>query len=229
MKEKYTSQMVDKIEKSKPTALIARHVNKRFSKYFTAFFANRGLSPNDVTTLSFLVAIAASAFFLAGNYIYIVIAGLLTLLSSIFDSCDGELARLTGKSSIGGRWWDGVLDVIKKDMLFGSIAIGQFLRFNNPLYLIFVFFTITNIYFIEEINGLIQIFLPHSGHSKGNKKPELIVKGDYFGLIDTISVLILVFALIDQLLILLIIMSIFPIPLWLNQIRRGRKRMGGNA
>ena len=89
---------------------ISRHINRRFStRIFTPllFKMNRGITPNQVSILSFIVSIISSVYFFLGHT---VVGALLIQLSSILDGCDGEIARLKFIQSSFGNFIDAVLD-----------------------------------------------------------------------------------------------------------------------
>lgn len=73
-------------------------------------FEKIGATPNQVSVLSFAVAIAASAaFFVATTPTYIA-GALLVALSGLLDGVDGQLARRTGTESAAGDMLDHTLD-----------------------------------------------------------------------------------------------------------------------
>ena len=88
--------------------IISRKINRKFSRPISNFLAkHRFLTPNQVTFLSFLIALSSPLLFL---YKYPLFAGLLAQISSIVDGVDGELARLMRKKSSFGAFFDSTLD-----------------------------------------------------------------------------------------------------------------------
>ena len=87
---------------------VSRYINRRVSLTITCFLVNRGItpSPNKLTVLStifgFITAIVV--------YYNPLIGGILVEVASILDGIDGEIARLTKKSSRFGAFLDSVLD-----------------------------------------------------------------------------------------------------------------------
>jgi choline kinase len=78
----------------KPAGLITRDINARFATtIFTPLLLRiyKGLTPNQVSMLSFIVALISSLSFVLGGAI---IGGLLIQLSSVLDYSDGQIARL---------------------------------------------------------------------------------------------------------------------------------------
>lgn len=73
-------------------------------------FERAGATPNQVSLLSFVVAIGASvSFFLGTTYAYFVGASLVAV-SGLLDGVDGQLARRTGTETAQGDMLDHTLD-----------------------------------------------------------------------------------------------------------------------
>ena len=77
------------------------------------------ITPNQVTLIAFAVAVAAAAGFALGAPIA---AALLLALASVLDGSDGEVARLTYRSSSYGAFLDAVLDRAADGILFTGAA-----------------------------------------------------------------------------------------------------------
>jgi len=87
-------------------------------------FNKLGLSPNFVTVLGIFIGIAAGICFYYQS-LYINIIGMLLLVwANMYDSADGQLARMTGKKSALGR----ILDGLCGDLWFVTIYIAIILR-----------------------------------------------------------------------------------------------------
>jgi archaetidylinositol phosphate synthase len=82
------------------------------------------VTPNHLTTVRLLVGLAAAAAFVPGTYGWSNIAALLLILSNFLDHTDGELARLSGKSSRIGHVYDLASDAAVTILLFIAIGIG---------------------------------------------------------------------------------------------------------
>ncbi len=80
------------------------------------------VTPNHLTTVRLLTGIAAAAAFASG--VWPNLAAILFALSNLLDHTDGELARLTAKSSRAGHLYDLASDAIVHVTLFVSIGIG---------------------------------------------------------------------------------------------------------
>src|SRR4051794_1485931 len=78
------------------------------------------ITPNQVTLIAFAVVVAAAAGFSVGAPLA---AALLVALASVLDGSDGEVARLTYRSSPYGAFLDAVLDRAADGLLFTGAAI----------------------------------------------------------------------------------------------------------
>ncbi len=88
------------------SARLNRPISTRLS---TRLVATR-ITPNQITVISFLLALAGAGLLSLGQYVAGLAGGLLIQLASIIDGCDGEIARLKHLSSPRGAWLDTVLD-----------------------------------------------------------------------------------------------------------------------
>ena len=71
------------------------------------FFRNRGIHPNVITIISIFLGIAAGVCFLQESLRWNVLGVLLLMWANLYDSTDGQLARITGQKTRWGRILDG--------------------------------------------------------------------------------------------------------------------------
>ena len=76
--------------------------------------------PDTVTVIGFLMHIPIAV--LIASRHYYVLAGLLLLVFGLFDTLDGEIARLQGKASPRGMLLDASTDRMKETLLYTGIA-----------------------------------------------------------------------------------------------------------
>ena len=80
-----------------------------------------------------LNSIAASVIIIFSNHFWVF--GILTFLTGIFDGVDGALARLTGKSTKFGAFFDSTLDRISEIVLYlGLFLNSNFFKWGNPVH-----------------------------------------------------------------------------------------------
>jgi archaetidylinositol phosphate synthase len=82
------------------------------------------VTPNHLTTVRLVTAILAAAAFAVGTQKMFIVGGLIFVFSAIFDRADGELARLSGRTSPGGHTYDLISDVAASTLAFMGIGIG---------------------------------------------------------------------------------------------------------
>jgi archaetidylinositol phosphate synthase len=87
--------------------------------------ARTGITPNQLTFTTLALGLVAGGLFATGDGVYGHWAAGIFVLARFLDHFDGELARLTGKSSRLGYYLDYVAGGISYTALFGGIAIGQ--------------------------------------------------------------------------------------------------------
>ncbi|AKH86104.1 transferase [Streptomyces sp. CNQ-509] len=95
-----------------------------YSRYLARWCANRGLTPNQVTTASLATAVLAAGCAATGTRGGFVAAGVLLLLSFVLDCTDGQLARYSLQYSTMGAWLDATFDRAKEYAYFAGLAIG---------------------------------------------------------------------------------------------------------
>ena len=86
--------------------------------------AHTTMSPNHLTTLRCITGVAAAAAFAQGGTAWPVLGGAMFVLSMLLDRADGELARLTGRSSAFGAQYDIAADCGANMLAMLGIGIG---------------------------------------------------------------------------------------------------------
>lgn len=87
-------------------------------------FHKLGVTPNAVTIASIFLGIAAGYFFYFDNLLLNLLGMSLLVWANMYDSADGQLARMTGQKSELGR----ILDGLCGDLWFFSIYLAICLR-----------------------------------------------------------------------------------------------------
>jgi CDP-L-myo-inositol myo-inositolphosphotransferase len=86
------------------------------------------ITPSQITLVAFAAAVAAAVAFVVHAPL---LAAVLVTLASVLDGSDGEVARLTHRSSRFGGYFDAVLDRVADGLLFAGAAI--YLATSNDL------------------------------------------------------------------------------------------------
>jgi archaetidylinositol phosphate synthase len=82
------------------------------------------VTPNHLTTVRLGVGVAAAGAFMHGGYAWMNLGALLLVISNFLDHTDGELARLSGRTSRLGHWYDLGSDALVTILLFTGIGAG---------------------------------------------------------------------------------------------------------
>lgn len=102
-------------------------VIRRLSRRLTPFALRRGLTPNQITMISFVIGLAAAACFAVGDAaagIAVVVGAVLLQLSLVVDCVDGEVARFTRTFTPLGAWLDASTDRVKEFACYAGLAVG---------------------------------------------------------------------------------------------------------
>ena len=75
------------------------HFNRPIGYVWALFFQRFGVHPNVVTILSIILGVAAGVMFYYPDMTHTLIGIFLLMWANHYDSCDGQLARMTGKKT----------------------------------------------------------------------------------------------------------------------------------
>lgn len=87
------------------------------------FFRNRGIHPNIITIISILLGAIAGVCFAQENIRWNILGILLLMWANLYDSTDGQLARITGQKTRWGRILDGFAGDVWFFFIYAAIAI----------------------------------------------------------------------------------------------------------
>jgi len=103
---------------------IQRPWDARLARKLITPLKDSWITPNYLTTVRLGVGLAAAAAFMQGTYGWSNLAALLLILSNFLDHTDGELARISGKSSRIGHVYDLASDAVVTIFLFFAMGVG---------------------------------------------------------------------------------------------------------
>jgi len=86
--------------------------------------ARTPVTPNQVTTVRILAGVAAAVALAYGNQEWSNYGAVLFMLSMLLDRADGDLARMTGRTSPGGHTYDLFADAFCNALIFVGLGIG---------------------------------------------------------------------------------------------------------
>lgn len=103
------------------------------------------LTPNQITAVSSVFRLLSAFCFLGGSRWGMVVGALCYYLAYVIDCVDGPVARLKGKTSTFGRYFDHLSDLVGDLLILAALAYGQGLLF-TPLVLAMLFMHVSESY-----------------------------------------------------------------------------------
>lgn len=103
-------------------AFHAKPYDARLAAWLVRPLIETRITPNQLTLVRFLVGAAGALMFALGERPNV--AALLVVLSNFLDHTDGELARMSGKSSRFGHYFDLASDALVTVGMFVGMGIG---------------------------------------------------------------------------------------------------------
>ena len=89
------------------------------------FFRNRGIHPNVITIISIFLGVAAGICFAQESLRWNILGILLLIWANLYDSTDGQLARITGQKTRWGRILDGFAGDCWFFFIYFAIAVRE--------------------------------------------------------------------------------------------------------
>jgi phosphatidylglycerophosphate synthase len=97
--------------------------DQRLARMLVAPLRHSGVTPNAITTVALALGLIAAWLFALGGSAA-DLGALLFILACLFDHADGELARMTGRTSTFGHYYDLTADALVLSALFVGIGAG---------------------------------------------------------------------------------------------------------
>lgn len=110
---------------------ISRIFNRPISIKISELLLKTKMTPNQISLISFIVSFLGALFFYFGDYVFLVVGGLLVHLSSIIDDCGGEVSQLKLSESKYGDWLDTVLDRYADAIIILGMIHGHWILHND--------------------------------------------------------------------------------------------------
>jgi phosphatidylglycerophosphate synthase len=103
---------------------LPRTWDARLARHLVAPLKDTRITPNYLTTLRLFVGLIGAVCLARGGYKWSNAGALLIVVSNFLDHTDGELARISGKSSKLGHYYDLASDALITVALFLCMGIG---------------------------------------------------------------------------------------------------------
>ncbi len=94
-----------------------------FSFLITPWLASAGVAPTVVTMLSFVVVLALPLLAYWGGGAGHLWLGFAAIAVGVLDCIDGDIARVTGRTSRFGQYCDFIVDVVYRPAMYGAIGL----------------------------------------------------------------------------------------------------------
>ncbi|MGZ7046223.1 MAG: CDP-alcohol phosphatidyltransferase family protein [Candidatus Aminicenantales bacterium] len=121
----------------KPTdSFISRTFNRPISLFLTRPLIWLGIKPNPLSVVCLAIGMASCWFIAQGGYVNSALGAFLFEFASIFDGCDGEVARLTYRTSKFGGFVDMVGDAVIFVLFFACLPVGLYRSSRRPVWLV---------------------------------------------------------------------------------------------
>ena len=120
----------------KPTDGIFARLNRRVSIPLSRQIIRFPITPNMVSLFTLGVSFMAGLFYACGGYLNMLLGAMFSLLASILDGCDGEVARLKLQESDFGCWLDTICDYPYYLFIFAGMTIGLTRKSRTREYLV---------------------------------------------------------------------------------------------
>lgn len=135
MSSNHTSNQLQATFKSQDTEeWLDIHFTRPLGLLWARFFRHFHIHPNVVTILSIILGAAAGVMFYYPDMVHTVIGILLLIWANLYDSADGQLARMTGQKTRWGRILDGFAGDVWFFTIYAAICLrlqGQHIPFTD--------------------------------------------------------------------------------------------------
>ena len=133
MKKDHNPQATGQViyDLQRPLFPLVRHL----SAQLTPLLINAEIRANQISFTSMLVGLAAAVLFLQGTQACDGLAIVVFILYAVLDSCDGEVARLTGTQSDYGAHLDHAIDWLVHSALFLALGASASSAYGDALWL----------------------------------------------------------------------------------------------
>lgn len=122
-----TTQLQSTLKSQDTEEWLDIHFTRPLGLLWARFFNHFNIHPNVVTILSIILGVAAGVMFYFPDLFHTVLGILLLVWANLYDSADGQLARMTGKKTRWGR----ILDGFAGDVWFFTIYAAICLRLQD--------------------------------------------------------------------------------------------------
>jgi phosphatidylglycerophosphate synthase len=103
---------------------VAREINKRISLPISLFLMRLRIAPNTITVINAFIGLCAGIGAAGRTYTGVLIGAVLFQAASVFDGCDGEVAKLTFRTSKFGEY----IDTVSDNLTLAAFLVGMMIH-----------------------------------------------------------------------------------------------------
>ncbi|MBI2342313.1 MAG: CDP-alcohol phosphatidyltransferase family protein [Deltaproteobacteria bacterium] len=103
---------------------VAREINKRISLPISLGLMRLRITPNTITAINAFIGLCAGIGAAGKTYTGVLIGAILFQAASVFDGCDGEVAKLTFRTSKFGEY----IDTVSDNLTLAAFLIGMMIH-----------------------------------------------------------------------------------------------------
>ncbi|MBI3073500.1 MAG: NTP transferase domain-containing protein [Deltaproteobacteria bacterium] len=116
--------LLDGLRKPLHDGVVSSNINRHVSLAITRRLAKTNVTPNQISAVCALLAIAAAVLVAQGGYFAPLLGAFLFQWNSIIDGVDGEIARVKFLGSKTGEWVDTLVDDGSNIVFFVGMTVG---------------------------------------------------------------------------------------------------------
>ncbi len=117
----YDSEKMEKLPPNRRFFHISR-VWFFFNRQIVRCLYSTPITPDQITCLALFCSIISFCFFISTSENSLIFGGVFLYLKALLDNVDGNLARVRGKTSRFGRFFDSLVDFIATSLAYGGLT-----------------------------------------------------------------------------------------------------------
>jgi CDP-L-myo-inositol myo-inositolphosphotransferase len=187
--------------------IIARYLNRPVSTTISRRVVTTAITPSQVTFVNLVLGLVAAGLAAVGGYLAFLVAGVLFHITSVVDGTDGEVAKLTFRTSAGGELFDTISDNITYLAFLLGLIVGvqrsglpDFYHLSGIVGLAVALVTFVNLHFYLMRQRKSGSFLAvRYGFERGSGFVRRVLRVlQYLGKRDMMAFLVLLLAIMGQ-------------------------------
>jgi phosphatidylglycerophosphate synthase len=123
---KIAEHMLTENIRTNTQTFVAREINKRISLPISLWLAKFRVTPNTITAVNICIGLCAGIGAAGRTYTGVLLGAILFQTASVIDGCDGEVAKLTFRTSKFGQYIDSVSDNLSLAAFLTGMMIHQY-------------------------------------------------------------------------------------------------------